>query len=88
VFYDDWGVLIEDEHETDQEPRFVLIGTSAAFESAGGEPLLPGERRGDSSDLGEEGEPSGAPRLRNEMEAMKKNYDFSKRKKNPYARRF
>ena len=29
VFYDDWGVLIEDENEAEEEERFVLIGTSA-----------------------------------------------------------
>jgi hypothetical protein len=29
VFYDDWGVLIEDEDEAQEEERFVLIGTSA-----------------------------------------------------------
>ncbi len=31
VFYDDWGILIEDEDDADQEPRFVLIGTSGAL---------------------------------------------------------
>jgi len=31
VFYDDWGILIEDEHEPGQEERFVLIGTSATL---------------------------------------------------------
>jgi len=31
VFYDDWGVLIEDEGQAEQEERFVLIGTSAAL---------------------------------------------------------
>ena len=31
VFYDDWGILIEDEVDSSQEPRFVLIGTSAAL---------------------------------------------------------
>jgi hypothetical protein len=31
VFYDDWGILIEDEYDRDQESRFVLIGTSAAL---------------------------------------------------------
>ena len=31
VFFDDWGVLIEDGHDRDEEPRFVLIGTSAAL---------------------------------------------------------
>ena len=30
VFYDDWGILVEDE-EDNQEPRFVLIGTSASL---------------------------------------------------------
>ncbi|MGH7288701.1 MAG: BrnT family toxin [Myxococcota bacterium] len=29
VFYDDWGVLVEDEDE--EEERFVLIGTSGAL---------------------------------------------------------
>ena len=31
VFYEDWGVLIEDERHAEQEERFVLIGTSAAL---------------------------------------------------------
>jgi len=31
VFYDDWGILIEDEYEPGQEERFVLIGMSAAL---------------------------------------------------------
>ncbi len=31
VFYDDWGILIKDEHEHGQEERFVLIGTSATL---------------------------------------------------------
>ncbi len=31
VFYDEWGILIEDEHEPGQEERFVLIGKSAAL---------------------------------------------------------
>lgn len=31
AFYDDWGVLIEDEDEDETEERFVLIGTSAAL---------------------------------------------------------
>jgi hypothetical protein len=29
VFYDDWGVLVEDEDDAEEEERFVLIGTSA-----------------------------------------------------------
>jgi len=31
VFYDDWGILIEDEDDADGEERFVLIGTSAGL---------------------------------------------------------
>lgn len=31
VFYDDWGILIEDEYEPGQEERFVLIGMSATL---------------------------------------------------------
>jgi hypothetical protein len=33
------------------------------------------------------GESDRAQRLRTEVEAMRKNYDFSKGKRNPYARR-
>jgi uncharacterized protein (DUF4415 family) len=38
-------------------------------------------------DLGAKGKPGGALRLRKKVEAMKKHYDFSKGRKNPYARR-
>jgi hypothetical protein len=31
VFYDDWGILIDDEHEPGREERFVLIGMSATL---------------------------------------------------------
>jgi uncharacterized protein len=31
VFYDDWGILIDDADDANEEPRFVLIGTSAAL---------------------------------------------------------
>jgi hypothetical protein len=31
VFYDDWGILVEDEREPGEEERFVLIGTSATL---------------------------------------------------------
>ncbi len=31
VFYDDWAVLIEDEHADETEDRFVLIGMSAGL---------------------------------------------------------
>ena len=32
MFYDDWGILIDDDDEAaNEEPRFVLIGTSAAL---------------------------------------------------------
>ncbi len=31
VFLDDWGVLIEDEDEDEEDQRFVLVGTSAVL---------------------------------------------------------
>jgi uncharacterized DUF497 family protein/predicted DNA binding CopG/RHH family protein len=85
VFLDDWGVLIEDEEEGEQ--RFVLVGTSAALRVLVVSHTYRARDPSHSDHFSEASEPLGAHGLRKEMEAMKKNYDFSKGKRNLYAKR-
>jgi len=88
VFYDDRAILIEDEDENeDNEERFLLLGLSATLRVFGRLPLLSREGPGDPADLRTQGHTLRAPGLRDEVEAMRKSYDFSKGRKNPYARR-
>jgi uncharacterized DUF497 family protein/uncharacterized protein (DUF4415 family) len=86
AFLDDRGILISDDEE-DGEERFVLLAMSAAPRLLVVCHVYLERDQVIRPDFGAEGQPNRAGAIRAEVEAMKKDYDFSKGKRNPYARR-
>jgi predicted DNA binding CopG/RHH family protein len=85
VFYDDRALLRDD--PDGNEERFVLFGALRDTENARGMPLLSVARGGDSDHFGAQGPQGRADRIRATVEIMRKKYDFSKARRNPYARK-
>jgi uncharacterized protein (DUF4415 family) len=85
VFYDEQALVLEDPGPDDREERFVIIGMSSAIRVLVDLPLSEGRRR-HSHHQRQEGGPGGIPGLLAEAYTMKKHYDFSKARKNPYAK--
>ena len=87
VFYDEHGLLLDDPDSSLAEDRFLLLGLGSALRvlmvchclREGGEVIriindLPGDQGGATPVLGK-------------VDTMRKEYDFSKARRNPYARR-
>jgi len=87
VFFDEHGLLLEDPDPDDPQERFVLIGLSSALRlllvchclREGGELIQNHQRPASEQARGEA--------VLGKAETMKKEYDFSRARKNPYAKR-
>ena len=87
VFLDDHALLIDDPAHSDEEDRFVLLGLSSTLRALvvchcyrhGGDVIKDHFRA--------RGRSVGASTLLTRNPDMRKHYDFSKAKRNPYARR-
>ena len=85
VFLDDNARLLSDPGHSGEENRFVLLGMSARALHLGRLPLLSRAGRGDKDHLGSQGNEERTGTIRR-VSAMRKEYDFSKSRKNPYAK--
>ena len=82
VFSDEHALLIDDPEHSEDEDRFVLLGMSGALRL-----LIVCHCYRADGDVIAQGRPTRAAGLHTEVEQMKKRYDFSSAKPNPYAKR-
>jgi len=87
VFSDERALLLADPDHSDAEDRFILLGLSTRAPIARRVPLLPTGRRMDPHHLSAEGHEVGGHGLRAKVDDMRKQYDFTKATRNPYAAR-
>ncbi len=84
VFLDESARLIDDPDHSENEDRFLLLGLQLSGALSDRQPLLPGIRFCDPVDLRQACD---SARRRSVLESqMRKEYDFSKSRKNPYAK--
>jgi hypothetical protein len=83
VFADDHALLIADPDHSDNEDRFILLGISSSLRIM----VVCHCYRVQDDTLGAQGNPCWTERVHQEVENMRKEYDFSKAKRNPYAKR-
>jgi uncharacterized protein (DUF4415 family) len=76
--------LIDDPDHSEDEARFILLGLSSSS-VAPGLPLLPERRQCHSYHLRMQGNGARIEVLPLKVTPMRKEYDFSKSRKNPYA---
>jgi uncharacterized protein (DUF4415 family) len=86
VFYDDRAIFRDDPDE-EEENLFILLRLERRAAHSRRLSLLPRGRFRHSNHFSSQGAPRGAPRLRHEVANMRDRYDFSKGKRNPYAKR-
>jgi len=87
AFTDEHGLLIDDPDHSKDEARFLLLGRQLDAAPARRVSLLPRRRRLDQDHLGSARGLLRAGNLHRTVETMRKTYDFSKARPNPYARR-
>jgi uncharacterized protein (DUF4415 family) len=86
AFADENAVLIHDPDHSESEDRFILLGDELVPPRPRRLPLLSREGGVNSDHLSSQGDQVRAGAIPGEI-AMRENYDFSKGKKNPYAKR-
>jgi uncharacterized DUF497 family protein len=84
VFYDDEALLLDDPDHSETEDRFVLLGLSASLRVL---LVVRRPRRQYQDHFRSQGHSRRAFGVRQTEEQMRKEYDFSKARKNPYAKR-
>jgi uncharacterized DUF497 family protein/uncharacterized protein (DUF4415 family) len=87
AFYDERALVIDDPAHSENEMRFVLLGLSSSLRLLVVLSLRSRVRGRDPNHLGAQGRPKRAGGIRRKVETMRKNYDFSKARRNPYAKR-
>jgi|ERR1043166_71916 uncharacterized protein (DUF4415 family) len=86
VFSDERALLIDDPDHSEEEDRFLLLGLSSGASVARRLPQLPEQRHGHSAHLGLESDSDGTSAIHPQVSLMRKSYDFSKGRPNPYAK--
>ena len=87
VFFDEHAILTEDPDASGHEQRFLILGLKCWLSPPGGVSLRSGDGKQHSHHQRASCAPGGATAVLGKAEAMRKKYDFSKGRKNPYAKR-
>ena len=87
AFADEHGLLMADPEHSENESRFILLGLSATLRLLVVCHTYREEDEVIRLDFGPQGGPVRAGPIQQTVETMRKHYDFSQAKPNPYAKR-